>query len=206
MRRIPTDLGRLLGTIDPFPVLSRVHALILAPPAIRADSNRLLSRHTLRTVLARAIAHFFEQQAGFAHAVPSGLSVPLSRPVRGKWVRARYIGERQVIEQQYAEWEITGPPRFATSIPARLFQLVPGEAHATRLRYQCSRLAKASAGRIEAGATQRGRSAALARGSSAVRTWHTLQKTLLPWTPVRPKVVTHVLGTGPSPMCPVRIH
>jgi hypothetical protein len=28
--------------------------------------------------------------------------------VRGKWVRARYIGERQVIEQQYAEWEITG--------------------------------------------------------------------------------------------------
>jgi hypothetical protein len=38
--------------------------------------------------------------------------------VRGKWVRALYIGERQVIEQQYAEWEITGPPRFATSIPA----------------------------------------------------------------------------------------
>ena len=27
MRRVPTDLGRLLRTIDPFPMLSRVHAL-----------------------------------------------------------------------------------------------------------------------------------------------------------------------------------
>lgn len=31
MRRIPTYLGWLLGTIDPFPMLSRVHPLMLAP-------------------------------------------------------------------------------------------------------------------------------------------------------------------------------
>jgi hypothetical protein len=28
----------------------------------------------------------------------------------GKWVRARYLAERRVIAERYAEWEITGPP------------------------------------------------------------------------------------------------
>jgi len=28
----------------------------------------------------------------------------------GKWVRARYVAERDVIAQRYREWEIVGPP------------------------------------------------------------------------------------------------
>lgn len=31
-------------------------------------------------------------------------------PGSGKWVRARYVAERQEIAARYAEWEITGPP------------------------------------------------------------------------------------------------
>jgi hypothetical protein len=30
VRRIPADLGRPLGSVDPFPVLARVHAEMLA--------------------------------------------------------------------------------------------------------------------------------------------------------------------------------
>jgi hypothetical protein len=30
-------------------------------------------------------------------------------PRTGKWVRARYVAERHVIAERYAEWEITGP-------------------------------------------------------------------------------------------------
>jgi hypothetical protein len=30
--------------------------------------------------------------------------------VRGKWVRARDVAERHVIEDNYAEWETVGPP------------------------------------------------------------------------------------------------
>jgi hypothetical protein len=31
-------------------------------------------------------------------------------PVTGKWMRARYVAEREVIAERYKEWEITGPP------------------------------------------------------------------------------------------------
>jgi hypothetical protein len=31
-------------------------------------------------------------------------------PLTGKWVRARYVAERHVIAERYAEWEILGPP------------------------------------------------------------------------------------------------
>ena len=31
-------------------------------------------------------------------------------PVRGRWVRARYLAERHEIEVRYAQWEIIGPP------------------------------------------------------------------------------------------------
>ena len=30
-------------------------------------------------------------------------------PITGKWVRARYVAEREVIAARYAEWEIIGP-------------------------------------------------------------------------------------------------
>jgi len=35
-------------------------------------------------------------------------------PLTGKWVRARYVAERHVIAERYAECEITARPRFAT--------------------------------------------------------------------------------------------
>jgi len=28
----------------------------------------------------------------------------------GKWIRARYLAKVPVIQRQYAEWELTGPP------------------------------------------------------------------------------------------------
>ena len=31
-------------------------------------------------------------------------------PVRKRWIRARYVAERHVIESNYAKWEIIGPP------------------------------------------------------------------------------------------------
>ena len=31
-------------------------------------------------------------------------------PVSGKWVRARYVAQREEIAARYAEWEIAGPP------------------------------------------------------------------------------------------------
>jgi hypothetical protein len=31
-------------------------------------------------------------------------------PVRKRWIRARYVAERHVIESSYAQWEIIGPP------------------------------------------------------------------------------------------------
>jgi hypothetical protein len=35
-------------------------------------------------------------------------------PVRKRWIRARYVAERHVIESTYAQWEITGPPEIRT--------------------------------------------------------------------------------------------
>src|SRR5947209_8559534 len=35
-------------------------------------------------------------------------------PVRKRWVRARYVAERHVIESSYAQREIIGPPEIRT--------------------------------------------------------------------------------------------
>jgi hypothetical protein len=37
-------------------------------------------------------------------------------PVRKRWIRARYVAERHVIESSYARWEITGPAEIRTPI------------------------------------------------------------------------------------------
>ena len=34
--------------------------------------------------------------------------------VRNRWIRARYVAERHVIESTYAQWEIMGPPEIRT--------------------------------------------------------------------------------------------
>ncbi len=39
-------------------------------------------------------------------------------PVSGKWVRARYVAEREVIAARYAAWEITGVPELRQSVDA----------------------------------------------------------------------------------------
>jgi hypothetical protein len=39
-------------------------------------------------------------------------------PLSGKWVRARYVAERNVIAERYGEWEITGPPELRRSVGA----------------------------------------------------------------------------------------
>jgi hypothetical protein len=35
-------------------------------------------------------------------------------PHKGKWIRARYVAERHVIAERYAEWQVTGPPEIRT--------------------------------------------------------------------------------------------
>ncbi len=43
-------------------------------------------------------------------------------PVTGKWVRARYVAERQEIAARYVEWEIIGPAEIRDVNPeARYF-------------------------------------------------------------------------------------
>ena len=43
-------------------------------------------------------------------------------PVTGKWVRARYVAERHIIAERFAEYEITGPPEIREVDPeARAF-------------------------------------------------------------------------------------
>ena len=43
-------------------------------------------------------------------------------PRTGKWIRARYVAERQEIAARYAEWEITGPAEIRDVNPeARYF-------------------------------------------------------------------------------------
>src|SRR5204863_2779737 len=37
-------------------------------------------------------------------------------PLTGKWIRARYMAELQVIAECYAEWELTGPAEIRTPI------------------------------------------------------------------------------------------
>jgi len=49
---------------------------------------------------------------------PGAIPVPLT----GKWVRARYLAERHVIAERYAEFEIIGPPEIRDVDPdARYF-------------------------------------------------------------------------------------
>jgi len=44
-------------------------------------------------------------------------------PLTGKWVRARYVAERHVIAERYAEFEIIGPPEIRdVDMDARLLQ------------------------------------------------------------------------------------
>jgi hypothetical protein len=49
--------------------------------------------------------------AVYLYGMPQRLFYPFRfrDPVRGKWVRARYVAELHVIAARYAEWEITGP-------------------------------------------------------------------------------------------------
>jgi hypothetical protein len=46
-------------------------------------------------------------------------------PLTGKWVRARYVAERHVIAEGYAEFEIIGPPEIRRRGP-RCALLQPG--------------------------------------------------------------------------------
>ena len=39
-------------------------------------------------------------------------------PLTSKWVRARYVAERQEIAARYAEWEIIGAPEIRACIGA----------------------------------------------------------------------------------------
>jgi hypothetical protein len=42
-------------------------------------------------------------------------------PVRKRWIRARYVAERHVIESSYAQWEIIGPPEIRSGVPVVMF-------------------------------------------------------------------------------------
>ena len=42
-------------------------------------------------------------------------------PVSGKWVRARYVAERDVIAERYREWQIIGEPEMRQSTGATMF-------------------------------------------------------------------------------------
>jgi hypothetical protein len=58
--------------------------------------------------------------SGPLHAPPILVLFPFRfrDPVSGKWVRARYVAERNVIVERYCEWEITGPPELRRSVGA----------------------------------------------------------------------------------------
>jgi hypothetical protein len=46
----------------------------------------------------------------------------------GKWVRARYVAERNVIAERYREWEITGPPEIRSELGSGYFRPYPPRA------------------------------------------------------------------------------
>jgi hypothetical protein len=54
--------------------------------------------------------------------------------VTGKWTRARYVAEREVIEQQYREFEILGPPQIR-DVDEQAASFNPYRSSAPRLRY-----------------------------------------------------------------------
>src|SRR5207253_7712800 len=41
--------------------------------------------------------------------------------VRRRWIRARYVAERHVIESSYAQWEIIGKPEIQSGAPVVMF-------------------------------------------------------------------------------------
>jgi len=60
--------------------------------------------------------------------------------VTGKGLRARYVAERQVIAERYAEWEIIGPPEIRDVDPhAGYFNPFRRPARAPRFRYPADR-------------------------------------------------------------------
>jgi hypothetical protein len=57
--------------------------------------------------------------------------------VTGKWVKARYVAERDEIAARHAEWEIIGPPEIRNVDPhARYFQPYRMIVHAELMRLQ----------------------------------------------------------------------
>jgi len=57
-------------------------------------------------------------------------------PVTRKWVRARYVAEREVIAARYAEWEIIGPPEIRDVDPqAGYFSPWRSQPKLPRFRY-----------------------------------------------------------------------
>jgi hypothetical protein len=57
-------------------------------------------------------------------------------PVTGRWVRARYVAERHIIEQNYAALEITGPPEIRDIDPhADYFSPFRRPPRSPRFRY-----------------------------------------------------------------------
>jgi len=54
-------------------------------------------------------------------------------PLTGKWVRARYVAERHIIAERYAEFEIVGPPEIREFDPnERYFNPAHGERRMDR--------------------------------------------------------------------------
>jgi len=50
-------------------------------------------------------------------------------PLRGKWVRARYVAELHEIAARYKEWEITGAPELREGRQSEYFRpFVPAKA------------------------------------------------------------------------------
>lgn len=44
-----------------------------------------------------------------------------SDPLTSKWIRARYLAERDIIAERYTEWEIIGPPEIRSRGYATMF-------------------------------------------------------------------------------------
>jgi hypothetical protein len=40
-------------------------------------------------------------------------------PLHRKWLRARYLAERETIAERYTEWQIVGPPEIRSDVPLK---------------------------------------------------------------------------------------
>jgi hypothetical protein len=49
-------------------------------------------------------------------------------PLRGKWLRARYVATRAEIAARFERWEIIGPPELRPDEPVRMFTGEPPAA------------------------------------------------------------------------------